>query len=204
MIYIYIYLFVCLFEICSQKLEHFCCNIYTYITYYISSCNSILPIGIHMLPYVYLHRHCIDSKTSSHPAVCGMPASAFETAYWMAKYSLVDIATLALHLYQTSLHAFLMAYTCRKDPIMRHAHRHMIMVACTSYCPISKLLKLLAAPYTKHVDGKESDRPFRCSIGFRENPSLLACQKTVPEAVVYTRVILLSFNTFQTNPNGVC
>ncbi len=157
-----------------------------------------------MLPYVYLHRHCIDSKTSSHPAVCGMPASAFETAYWMAKYSLVDIATLALHLYQTSLHAFLMAYTCRKDPIMRHAHRHMIMVACTSYCPISKLLKLLAAPYTKHVDGKESDRPFRCSIGFRENPSLLACQKTVPEAVVYTRVILLSFNTFQTNPNGVC
>ena len=114
---IYICQFVCLRYVHKNWsiLVATICNIYTY---YISSCNSILPIGIHMLPYVYLHRHCIDSKTSSqpssHPAVCGMPASAFETAYWMAKYSLVDIVTLALHLYQTSLHAFLMALYMQK------------------------------------------------------------------------------------------
>lgn len=116
---------------------------------------SLLQINnstVHIMP-VHVIPYCLYESTGYHtftsigiasekhrktivPSCClWQLTSAFETAYWMARYSLdgtnwSDLVSmdLALHLYQTSLHncMYVMAYTCRKDPIMRHA------MQCTS------------------------------------------------------------------------
>ena len=119
---------ICLFEMCSQNFGVFLLQIHSY---HISSYNSIRPIRINRLPHVY-SIGIASEKPSSRPAVCGNPPPPLKlrigwpgtawTAHWCTLNSREQIGliwsawTMALHLYQTSLHTCmqLMAYTCKK------------------------------------------------------------------------------------------
>ena len=134
-------IFICLFEICSQNVGVFLLQINTY---HISSYNSILPIRINRLPYVY-SIGIASEKPSSRPAVCGNPppplklrigwpgtaldGTLMHIEFQGTNWSDLVGMDLALHGNQTSLHTcmhFDGLYMQKKDPILRHA------MQCTS------------------------------------------------------------------------
>ena len=131
---------ICLFEICSQNVGVFLLQINTY---HISSYNSILPIRINRLPYVY-SIGIASEKPSSRPAVCGNPPPPLKlrigwpgtawTAHWCTLNSREQIGLIwsawTWHCTGIKLHCILACIWwpihAKKDPILRHA------MQCTS------------------------------------------------------------------------